>query len=158
MITKTFLTAGDAIFTVEPSAEFLAAQQQLGNEYHPHYTYRIARVELKASGNYPARTAFFVSSLTGRDNTSDYTYLGELIPATGEVRLTRKSAFPETASRVRILRRMLTRIWDGEGDAITNAGWKLHHEGKCGRCARLLTTPKSCELGIGPECRKAMAA
>jgi hypothetical protein len=31
-----------------------------------------------------------------------------------------------------------------------------HHEGKCGRCGRLLTVPSSIESGIGPECSKIM--
>lgn len=30
----------------------------------------------------------------------------------------------------------------------------LAGEGKCGRCARRLTTPESVQLGFGPECAK----
>jgi predicted metal-dependent hydrolase len=35
-------------------------------------------------------------------------------------------------------------------------GFNVHHEGKCGRCGRLLTVPSSIESGIGPECSKIM--
>jgi len=31
---------------------------------------------------------------------------------------------------------------------------KIYHEGRCGRCGRRLTTPKSIMTGIGPECAK----
>lgn len=158
MITREFVAAGHAIFTVEVPATFVQVQALLGNEYHPHYTYRVERVELKASadGRFPARTAYFVASLTGPDNTSDYTYLGELDAKTGDVRLTKKSAFPETASRVRVLRKVLARVWAGEQDAVTGAGWGLRHCGYCGKCGRLLTVPESVASGFGPECIKSV--
>jgi hypothetical protein len=35
-------------------------------------------------------------------------------------------------------------------------GYKIHHEGRCGKCGRLLTVPESVETGIGPECAKRM--
>jgi hypothetical protein len=31
---------------------------------------------------------------------------------------------------------------------------EVWHEGKCGKCGRKLTTPKSIDNGIGPECIK----
>jgi hypothetical protein len=33
---------------------------------------------------------------------------------------------------------------------------EIHHEGKCCRCGRKLTVPRSIELGIGPECEGKM--
>jgi hypothetical protein len=30
----------------------------------------------------------------------------------------------------------------------------IYHEGQCGKCGKLLTVPKSIELGIGPVCDK----
>jgi hypothetical protein len=56
--TKDFLTAGCAIFTVEPSDHFREAMAQLGKEFDEHYTYRIETNE--------ERTMFFVQALTGR--------------------------------------------------------------------------------------------
>lgn len=157
MVTKQFVLAGDAIFTVEPSDTFREAMAQLGREYHEHYTYRVESVTFPAKGVWPATTHYFVKSLAGPDNTSDYVYLGTLNPDTGEVRITKKSAFPETATRVQIIRKVLARLIKDEGKLIEDAGWKVHHEGRCGRCGRLLTVPESIESGIGPECGRKLA-
>ncbi len=156
MISKDFVVAGSAVFTVEPAEAFIAAQAQLGNEWHPHYTYRVEKVEFEKLGE-PKRTCYFVKALTGPDNTGDYTYLGMLNLQTGGVQMTAKSAFPETATRVRIVRRVLAALWRGEAANVEATGWKVHHEGKCGRCGRALTVPASVESGIGPECAKKMA-
>lgn len=154
MVTANFLTAGNAIFTVAPSPAFIAAQAAVGVEFHAHYTFRIEKVEMKATPKYPARTAYFVASLTGPDNTADYTYLGEFKPATGEIVMTFKSAFPETSTRVRVARRVVAAVVAGKGAAITAAGWEVTHCGYCGRCAKLLTVPESVACGFGPECVK----
>lgn len=140
MLTKEFITAGKAIFTVELPAEF---QQD-----RPHYTYQV-RLK-KAKGNYP--DTFFVSLLTGPDNTSDYSYIGILNSRTGEVRTTAKSKFPPETFPVRLINRIFSRIWEKNTEIIESNGFNLHHEGRCGRCGRRLTVPESIETGLGPEC------
>ena len=135
MVSKEFVLAGRAVFTVEsPGGQ--------------HYTYRVSRKE--ADDRWPE--AYFVSLLTGPDNTRDYSYLGKLDRESGAVSLTAKSKFREDAFCVRLLRRLLLRVWLGETDAVAAAGYKVHHEGRCGRCGRALTVPASIERGIGPEC------
>lgn len=136
MITKDFITAGKAIFTVS-------------NGKGEHYTFRVTHKE--ATGNYPA--TWFVALLTGPENTSDYTYMGMLNPQEGSVRLTRNSKFNEDSTPVRVIRWALGIVWKS-GEFPT--GYKLQHEGKCGRCGRTLTVPESIESGIGPECAKMM--
>jgi len=150
MITKDFIAAGNAIFTVEPSDTF----KEQFPAVKPHYTYKVRFKEGK--GNFG--DAYFVSLLTGPENTTDYTYLGMLNVDTGEVRLTAKSKFADDTWPVKIVRRVLARMWAGEEHEIAANGWKVHHEGKCGRCGRRLTVPESIENGIGPECIKALAA
>jgi len=154
MVTKEFLTAGNATFTVELPAAFIEANATAKTPeiYHPHYTYKIERTEFKRD----AKTFWFIYSLTGPDNTADYTYLGKVNPETGEVSLTAKSAFPATATRVKVAQRVVLAIFAGNGAKVEAAGWKVHHEGRCGRCARVLTVPDSIESGIGPECAKKM--
>ena len=66
--------------------------------------------------------------------------------------LTAKSRVKADAFSFRLLNRVLARIWDDGLGAVEAAGYKVHHEGKCGRCGRKLTTPESCLRGIGPEC------
>jgi hypothetical protein len=149
MITREFILAGKAIFTLEVAPAWADA-----NGTPAHWTFKVRGKELDdGSGN----RIFFVSLLTGPDNESDYAYLGVLNPETGEVRLTKASKFSETTLAVRLVRRVFARIWAGEQGAIEAAGFRLHHEGRCCRCGRLLTVPSSIESGIGPECAEKMA-
>lgn len=142
-ISKQFILAGDAVFTVELPA---------GAE-KPHYTYRVQKVE--ANDRWPE--SFFVKLLTGPDNTSDYTYLGKLDPTAPRLVLTGKSKLPAEALPVRLLNRILARVWAGDHAAYEQHGYATHHEGRCGRCGRALTVPESVESGFGPECTKILA-
>jgi hypothetical protein len=140
-VTKDFVTAGRATFTVEcPDGD--------------HYTYRVSLVP--GNDRYPA-DAYFVSTLTGPDNESSYTYMGKLDPATGLCATTAKSRQFEDQYRFRLLHRVLARVWAADHAAYEQHGFRTHHEGKCGRCGRTLTVPASIESGIGPECARQMA-
>jgi hypothetical protein len=142
MLSRKFVTAGRAIFTVEVPGETARVHGK------PHYTYQ---VRLKpAKGNYP--DTYFVSVLTGPDNNSNYSYLGILNPQTGIVRTTAKSKFQADSFTVRLLNRVLSRLWVDDAASIAAAGFDMHHEGRCGRCGRRLTVPESIETGLGPEC------
>lgn len=146
-VSKEFVTAGKATFTLEIPEAFAAMHKT-----PPHYTYRVRHKE--ASMRFPE--AWFVSLLTGSDNESSYTYMGMLNPEDGSVSLTKKSGYVKDTMAVRLLERSLSRVWAGESDKIEAAGFKLHHCGFCGRCGRTLTVPSSIESGIGPECAKRM--
>ena len=139
-VSKQFILAGDAIFTVElpPDAE------------QPHYTFKVQRIE--ANDRWPE--SYFAKLLTGPDNTRDYTYLGKLNPETGIVSTTAKSASYDGSFVLRLLNRMLARIWANDHNAYEQHGYHTHHEGRCGRCGRVLTVPESVESGFGPECAK----
>lgn len=137
MLTKDFITAGRAIFTV---------QSRTGE----HVTYRVQHKE--GNGRFPP--AWFVSVLSGPDNTKDYVFLGLLSTETGNVRLTGKSRFTDDSRPVRVLRWALRRVWN---DLPFPDGYSIHHEGRCGKCGRVLTVPESIESGIGPECARQMA-
>lgn len=135
MLTKDFITAGRATFTVK------------SGRTGQHITYRISHK--KGNGQFPP--AWFISVLTGPDNTRDYTFLGLLSTSSGGVRLTGKSGFSEDSQPVRVLRWALRRVWD---DLPFPTGYEIHHEGRCGKCGRLLTVPESIESGLGPECAR----
>jgi hypothetical protein len=140
-VTKEFVLAGDAIFTVEMPGG-------------GHHTFRVQHVE--PSDRWPHET-WFVKALTGPDNENSYSYLGKLDPFTGQMATTAKSCWPADALPVRLLNRILARIWCDDHAAYEWHGYKTHHEGRCGRCGRRLTVPKSIESGIGPECARRMA-
>ena len=148
-LTKHFFCGGNCTFTVKVPEKF-AGQHGC----NLHYTFKIQKGE--PSEKYPT-PATFVKLLTGSDNTADYSYLGMLNEQTGEVRLTAKSCVGADGWAVRIVRRVLAQMWEGEGlQAILAAGWDVHHEGRCGRCGRPLTVPESLEVGIGPDCAEQM--
>ena len=124
---RAFITAGRATFTLE------------GRD--ARYTFRVNRSE---DGG-----AYFVSLLTGPDNTADYTYVGLLAIGSGYLHLTRKSTYTPKSTPVIALRWALPIVW--RGDTLPTPA-RLMHIGKCGRCGRALTVPSSIDAGIGPEC------
>lgn len=133
-VTKEFVLAGKATFTVS-------------NGKGDHYTFRVVKKEFND------RPIWFGQLLTGPDNTSDYTYIG-VVSEDLKVRLTRKSKYTEESTPVKVLDWTLLHIFM---QLPFPNGYKVQHEGRCGRCGRVLTVPESIESGIGPECAKIMA-
>lgn len=136
-IGSDFILGGKAIFTVaNPTGE--------------HYTFKVTRKE--ADERFDRRgdglPTYFVKLLTGPDNGSDYTYLG-ILGSNGAVKLTKASHYTDDTKPVRVIRWAMGLIFAGRS---LPAGYKVHHEGRCGRCGRRLTVPESVESGFGPEC------
>jgi hypothetical protein len=128
---KSFILAGKAIFTLVGASN--------------RYTFKVQRKD--ASDRYPE--SWFVSLLTGPENSSDYTYLGMLDASSGSVRLTRQSAYNDQTTPVKAIRWAFGLIWANK--ALPAPG-QILHAGRCGRCGRLLTVPESIASGFGPEC------
>jgi len=139
-VTRDFVIAGDAIFTIETPD-------------NKHYTFRVSKV----AANDRWSDSWFVKMLTGPDNTSDYTYVGKLDYYTGQVLMTTRSKLSNDSYPMKLLNRVLARVWNDDHSAYEAHGYKTHHEGRCGRCGRLLTVPSSVQSGIGPECSRIMA-
>lgn len=133
MITNTtqaleFILAGNARFTLKSGAT------------GKRYTFKVSA----AKGN-----VWFVNSLYGPDNTSDYAYMG-IITADKQFRTTAKSRFAADSPQVKAFSWAFAHILQGRiPDAL-----EVWHEGCCGRCGRALTVPESIASGIGPECAK----
>jgi len=106
------------------------------------YTYRVKR---KADAN-----LWFVTTLYGTDNTSDYSYLG-FINEDRRFGLTRKSRFTKDSPQTKAFDWALRHLVE-KGEVPEQL--EVWHEGRCGRCGRLLTVPESIASGIGPECAK----
>jgi len=126
-----FFEGGNALFTV-------------GNVKGEHYTFKIRQPK----GDHKP---FFVSLLTGPQNTFNYTYLGIYNPGRFSVALTKKSRYTDESTPVKVIRWALKIIALGRK---LPAGYTIQHENKCCCCGRTLTTPESIEKGIGPECAK----
>lgn len=137
-VDRKWVLAGKAIFTVSnPTGE--------------RYTYKIRHK--KADDRWPE--TWFANLLTGPNNMSDYTYMGMVKPDTPViVHLTKASRYTEDSKPLKVLRWALKKVWAGEA---LPAGYKIHHEGRCGRCGAPLTVPESIESGYGPECIKKVA-
>lgn len=145
MLTKEFFAAGKAIFTIEPSKQYIDSTP----DKKSHYTYQIKRSK---DGK-----VYFISFFTGRDNYNDYSYLGLFIPTTGEVKLTSKSRWTNDDRVVKIVSRTIKAIYENKQRQIEDNGWNVHHVGHCCRCGKRLTVPASIETGIGPECETFVA-
>ncbi len=135
MINKEFILAGKAIFTV-------------GNDKGDHYTFKVTKKEPKP-GSYYNTPSFFVNLLTGPDNQSDYTYMGILKPDLFTCMPTKASQFTLASQPMRVFNWALRLV---ATDSPAPKGYFMEHEGRCGRCARVLTVPESISSGFGPEC------
>jgi hypothetical protein len=94
---------------------------------------------------------FFVSYLTGSDNTSDYSYVGIIRSgAIPELLLTKKSRLTFDSTPVKAFNWVLAHLTNN----MMPTGVDIYHEGRCGRCGRPLTVPESISSGFGPECVK----
>ena len=137
-VSKEFVLSGKAIFTCElPDGS--------------HYTYKVAKKE--ASEKFP-KPVYWAFLLTGPNNQDDYTYLGTLRDYEGQVSSTAKSKVSQDTLSFKLLNRLLARVWTNDHEAYEQHGYKLHHEGQCGKCGNPLTTPESVQRGIGPKCWK----
>lgn len=145
-VSKEFVLAGRAIFTIELNAEY-AAKVNL----KPHYTFSVRHK--KAHGSFPEK--WFVKLRTGRE-TSDYSYLGVINPSNGSIRTTDKSFLKSDHLILKLFNRTMELVWQNDISVMLEKGFNLHHEGRCGRCGRSLTTPASISSGFGPDCLKAI--
>jgi hypothetical protein len=92
----------------------------------------------------------FVSLLNGPDNTSDYLYMGTIFDG-AHFKLTAKSAYNDDAPSVKAFKWVWRHLVAATDDTMPT-DLEVWHEGRCGRCGRVLTVPESIERGIGPEC------
>lgn len=91
---------------------------------------------------------WFVQLLTGRENNSDYTFLGTIFEDAATYRHGRKSnVSPEAPSA-----KGFAWAWSFLAKGELPPGCEVWHEGRCGRCGRALTVPESIAMGLGPEC------
>lgn len=142
---KDFMLAGKAEFTFELNSAY-AKEKQL-NE---HYTFKVVKHTTKDE---VPKDLYFVRLRVSKEEKKGQ-YFGMLNPEEGKIYMTKASVYAQDALLVRLVNRAFQRLWEKNLDGMDNAGFHFHHIGKCGRCGRKLTTPKSIETGLGPECEK----
>ena len=151
-VTRQWILAGNATFTVK-------------NDKGEHYTYRI-QIPLKirrAEKSDPARDkpVWFLSVLTGPDNSSSYSYVGMLTfptPETIVLKVTKKSRYHPDIKLVKVAQWAINCICAGKE---LPAGYSIDGMGHCGRCGLPLTHPDGIaddgyRLGFGPVCWELM--
>ena len=120
------------------SGKFTLVSRHTGSRY----TYRLRTPKNTGERNPP----ILVSVLTGPNNTRHFSYLGCIW--TDKFHHGKKSRISRNAYPSRAIAWFLHKINDG---ALDHA--EFWHEGKCGRCGKVLTVPESIESGLGPACR-----
>lgn len=129
---KSFVLGGNAIITIESGMT------------GKHFTYKITRSKTDAN-------LYFVKSLRGADNLSDYVYIGCYYADTKYFHPEKRYKGVETYAWPKSLQAInyMFKFLDNIPDKLL-----IYHEGRCCVCGRRLTTPESIELGVGPECAK----
>ena len=125
-----YIMAGNAIITIQ------------NPESGRRFTYRIK----KGKGNAP----HFVNVMNGPDNESAYEFLGTVFEDL-RYRPGRRSKIHPNAPSARTFEWLISTLTRHPNRLRRVELW---HEGRCGRCNRLLTVPESIAAGIGPECAK----
>jgi hypothetical protein len=136
--TLQFILAGHSIFTIRKI------------ETGGRFTYRVTVPEdQKVSPELATPSIYFVSVLTGSDNTSDYSYIGYI--RNGKFTYGNKSRVGIQAPSVRVFDVVFNQLLM---NSVLLTKIEIWHEGRCGRCGRTLTVPESIESGYGSECIK----
>jgi len=169
-----FALAGDAILTMVRPQRWIDGD--LDDE--KRFTYRIQRAKAESAENADPNRPWFVKVLAGPNNLRDYSYLGTIFPNRQGDGVTyrhgKKSRVSEDApsakgiawfvrhlSSLIELRKELEQA-DMFGKAFvqekidkveaTLNRLSFYHEGRCGKCAKVLTVPESIMVGLGPVC------
>lgn len=129
---KRYILSGKATFTLidkSPDREGGGSSR---------YTYQVVR---------PRKgLPHFVRLLTGPDNTSNYTFIGTIFDG-----LTWRPKVAGAGSKLFGL------MWRFASRGEWPEWLEIVGNGKCGKCGRMLTTPESVEMGIGPECLRKLS-
>lgn len=133
--------AADALeFAFGGAARFTLVSKKTGERK----TFRIAKAQDKDD-------MFFASLLTGPDNTEDYTYLG-FYRRNGAGVVGSLIAGKKGNSNHPAFKALNWSVLMMETNGQVPEQLEFWHEGRCARCARVLTDPVSIERGLGPEC------
>lgn len=133
---KRFALAGNACLTL------------VSKKTGTRFTYKIRRQYLEDE---TPRDFWFVQLLTGPDNETSFTYLGQIKGHQGIQGYQHGAKSPIGGDAPSEMAFMW--FWRNLTEAKQfSSDLEVWHEGRCGRCNRKLTVPESIEQGFGPEC------
>lgn len=124
-LTRDSLTAGRVILTVRPDPTWRRSRELLGEEWHEEYTYLLERVP---GDRYSLFLKTFTTDARHPDKPGRFVYTGVIDPFKGGLRLTRNSAFPASATRVKVADATLRAIFTGRAGDIAKHGWHAEAE------------------------------
>jgi hypothetical protein len=127
---KRFVFGGNATFTV------------VNTDTNKWFTFKVRQPK----GN---DDVFFVSVLTGSDNSNSYSFLGTYFTESNSYRYSKKSSIGYSEQSSKVILWFFSKFIECEEKYPTV---QVFHEGKCGSCGKKLTTPKSLKSGLGPIC------
>lgn len=124
-----FIFAGNSLFTVVNS--------KTGNRF----TFKVKKNKKSESEMH------FVKVLT---NPEIYEFIGTCFDK--KYKHSQKSRISVEAQSVLVFNWIVKNLQQGTLPEFI----EIWHEGRCGKCGRVLTVPQSIEIGIGPECLKSV--
>ena len=134
--TVAFMLAGNAHVTFQ------------SKRTETRFTYRVCRAKKALPGSL-GEPPHFVFVLTGPDT---YSYLGTIHDGRrynhGQKSRIERYAPSATA---------FAWVWRHLSEGRMHHELGVWHEGRCSRCGRRLTTPRSLAIGLGPTCEEAQA-
>jgi len=123
---KRFVFGGKAVFTI------------VSKKTRKRFTFQLHKAK--------ESNAYWVYLFQGRDNTTDYRYIGAFV----NLSTYKQKDIESCAKSHQAIAWFLEKLIKGE----LPRSLELWHSGKCGICNRRLTVPESIKSGIGPECAK----
>jgi hypothetical protein len=108
------------------------------------YTYQIRAAERRPGDT---RSCHFVSVLVGPSNDHNYQYLGCIYDGRAYAHGRKSRISPDATSAV-----AFAWVWSRLTSGEMHPELAVYHEGRCGKCGRRLTTPRSISIGLGPTC------
>lgn len=115
------------------------------------YTYKFAAPKSQLKDGNTDFDVIFVAVLTGPDNTTNYSYVGQIFPQRTGLQYNhgRKARQRAEAPSVKAIKWFLDQL-NGNGTHLDKV--EFWQEGKCARCGRKLTVDDSVAAGFGPDC------
>lgn len=155
MTTKAQITdaARIPVLVLAGNSTFTLVSKKTGTRF----TFRVSQVDEEEHG--ARKELWFVSTMTGPDNNSNFAYTGIITRSNSgmyQFRRTAKSRISDQAPSYKAINWFLSAALAPIAQRTATNGAlsqvEFWHEGTCARCGRKLTVPESIASGLGPEC------